>query len=390
MTARAPAPPTADPQPDRAPDWVAQGTPEPLRSRLIEALGETQVLTSASDLIRYASDASPYRLIPQAVVRPRNNAEVAALLRTASQLSTPVVFRAGGTSLNGQTQTESILVDVRHHWQRARIEDAGARARLQPGVTLGLANRLLARHGRRLGPDPASTNIACVGGVVANNSGGMRCGVTADSYRTVRSMTLVLANGTVIDTAAPDAEQRFADGAPELAAGLSQMRDELRRRPGAVAAHRPQVRDQEHDRLPAVRLSGRRQPAGDLPASGGRLRGDAGVRGRGGVRDRALGAAHDAGAGRLRGPGQRRRCGRPAGGGRGQRYRADGRSHPDRRRLQHGRHAGGVEGAAADLGRAADRVSRRRRRRAHRQRTGSGRDPGRPPRAERARLQPRP
>ena len=50
---------------------------------------------------------------------------------------------------------------------------------------LGRANRLLARHGRKLGPDPASTDIACVGGVIANNSGGMRCGVTADSYWTV-------------------------------------------------------------------------------------------------------------------------------------------------------------------------------------------------------------
>ena len=48
---------------------------------------------------------------------------------------------------------------------------------------LGHVNRLLARHGRRLGPDPASTNIACVGGVIANNSGGMRCGVVADSYQ---------------------------------------------------------------------------------------------------------------------------------------------------------------------------------------------------------------
>ena len=93
---------------------------------------------------------------------------------------------------------------------------------------LGHVNRLLARHGRRLGPDPASTDIACVGGVVANNSGGMRCGVHADSYRTVRSMTLVLANGAVIDTAAADAEQRFAAAAPELASGLEQIRDELR------------------------------------------------------------------------------------------------------------------------------------------------------------------
>ena len=120
------------------------------------------------------------------------------------------------------------MVDVRRHWQRARVEQGGARARVAPGATLGYVNRLLRRHDRRLGPDPASTNIACAGGVIANNSGGMRCGIVQDSYQTVRSMTLVLANGAVIDTAAGDAEQRFAQAAPELAAGLAEIRDQIR------------------------------------------------------------------------------------------------------------------------------------------------------------------
>ncbi|HET9104964.1 MAG TPA: FAD-binding and (Fe-S)-binding domain-containing protein [Solirubrobacteraceae bacterium] len=220
--------PTLAPAPDRAPDWVAAGTPPDLHSRLAAVLGEEQVLARATDLVRFASDASPYRLIPQVVVRPRDAADVATLLRAAADLGRPVVFRAGGTSLNGQSQTDGILADVRHHFQRMRVQDGGALARVQPGVTLGLANRRLIRHHRRLGPDPASTNIACVGGVVANNSGGMRCGVTADAYSTVRAMTLVLANGAVIDTAAADGEQRFADAAPELAAGLLEIRDTIR------------------------------------------------------------------------------------------------------------------------------------------------------------------
>ena len=218
------------PQPaaDRAPDWVAAGTPEPLRGQLQAALGPDRVLTRALDLVRYASDASPYRLIPQAVAVPRDIGDVVKLLRCATELGAPLVFRAGGTSLNGQAQTASILVDARRHWRRIRIEDGGARARVQPGAVLGHVNRLLARHDRRLGPDPASTAIACVGGVIANNSGGMRCGVVADSYQTVSSMKVVLAGGAVIDTAQPGAEERFAAAAPELAAGLSQIRDELR------------------------------------------------------------------------------------------------------------------------------------------------------------------
>ncbi|MGI8712840.1 MAG: FAD-binding and (Fe-S)-binding domain-containing protein, partial [Solirubrobacteraceae bacterium] len=216
------------PAPDRAPDWVAGGTPEPLRSRLEAALGSDQVLTRALDLIRYAGDASPYRMIPRAVAVPRDIDDLVALLGCATELAAPLVFRAAGTSLNGQGQTDSILVDVRRHWRRIRIEDGGARARVGPGAVLGHVNRLLVRHGRRLGPDPASTPIACVGGVIANNSGGMRCGVVADSYRTVSAMTLVLANGTVIDTAAADAERHFAAAAPELVAGLAEIPDQIR------------------------------------------------------------------------------------------------------------------------------------------------------------------
>ncbi|HUH81503.1 MAG TPA: FAD-binding oxidoreductase, partial [Solirubrobacteraceae bacterium] len=158
---------------DRAPDWVAHGTPEPLRDELHRVLGPAGAATRALDLVRYASDASPYRTIPRAVAIPRDIADVQAVLDLARRSGTPLVFRAGGTSLNGQAQGEGILVDVRRHFQRARVEQGGARVRAQPGVILGHLNRMLARHGRRIGPDPASTDIACVGGVVANNSGGM-------------------------------------------------------------------------------------------------------------------------------------------------------------------------------------------------------------------------
>jgi len=222
------APQTAEPAPDRAPDRIAAGTAQPLRGELEALLGADRVLARASDIVRYASDASPYRLLPQVVVMARDAEDVAKVLAYGRAKRIPVTFRAGGTSLNGQGQTEGILVDVRRHFGGVAVEDDGALARVKPGAVLGHANRVLAPHGRKLGPDPASTDIACVGGVIANNSGGMRCGVTHDSYSTVRSMTLVLASGTAIDTAAPGAAERFAAEEPELAAGLAAIRDEIR------------------------------------------------------------------------------------------------------------------------------------------------------------------
>jgi D-lactate dehydrogenase len=68
--------------PDRAPDWVASGTPEPLRPRLTDALGSDGVLTRALDLIAYASDASPYRMIPQARSSMRSNGSTTTCWRS--------------------------------------------------------------------------------------------------------------------------------------------------------------------------------------------------------------------------------------------------------------------------------------------------------------------
>ena len=188
---------------DRVPDTLAGGTPAPLRRELEALLGERQVLGRALDIVSYASDASPYRMLPKAVVRPRGAEDVGRLFEWARRSKTPLTFRSGGTSLNGQAQSDSILVDVRHHFGGIEVEDEGLHARVKPGIVLGHANRVLAPFGRRLGPDPASTDIATVGGVIANNSGGMRCGIVADSYSTVRALTFVLPSGTVIDSAAP-------------------------------------------------------------------------------------------------------------------------------------------------------------------------------------------
>jgi len=214
--------------PDRAPESLAGGAAQPLRGELEALLGTDRVLGRASDLVRYASDASPYRLLPRAVVMARDAEDVAKTLAYGRANSVPVVFRAGGTSLNGQGQSDGILVDVRRHFGGVSAEEDGVLARVKPGTVLGHANKVLAPYGRKLGPDPASTDIATVGGVIANNSGGMRCGTTHDSYSTVRSLTFVLPSGTTIDTAAPDAAERFAAAEPELAAGLTAIRDEIR------------------------------------------------------------------------------------------------------------------------------------------------------------------
>ena len=218
--AQALAPTAPTPQRDRAPDELAAGTPAELREALVALVGAPQVLSRPIDLVRYASDASPYRLFPKAVVIARGVDDVGALFAFARDHGESITLRAAGTSLNGQAQGDGILVDVRRHWSGVTVEDGGRRLRVRPGTILCHANRALAPHGHRLGPDPASAAACTVGGVIANNSSGMRCGTKENAYRTLESITFVLPSGTLIDTAAADAEAAFARREPELAEGL--------------------------------------------------------------------------------------------------------------------------------------------------------------------------
>jgi D-lactate dehydrogenase len=217
----------AEPAPDRVPDAQAGGTPEPLRSDLTRLLGADKVLTKVSDLVRYASDASPYRFVPRVVVVAEDIDDVSAVLSYAHGKGREVVFRAAGTSLNGQAQGEDILVDVRRFWSGVEVIGDGERARIGPGTTVMRANITLARHGRVLGPDPASAIACTVGGVVANNASGMTAGTTRNSYRTLASLTFVLPSGTVVDTADPRADEELAHAEPALCEGLMEIKREI-------------------------------------------------------------------------------------------------------------------------------------------------------------------
>ncbi|MFF0447350.1 FAD-binding and (Fe-S)-binding domain-containing protein [Streptomyces sp. NPDC004609] len=215
------------PAPDRVPDDRARGTEEPLRRELTALLGPDKVLWKVSDLVRYASDASPYRFVPRVVVVPEDIDDISAILSYAHGKGREVVFRAAGTSLNGQAQGEDILVDVRRHWTGVEVLDGGARARIRPGTTVFRANAALARHGRILGPDPASALACTVGGVVANNASGMTAGTTRNAYRTLSALTFVLPSGTVVDTSEPDADERLARAEPRLCAELLAIKAEI-------------------------------------------------------------------------------------------------------------------------------------------------------------------
>src|ERR1700754_3415517 len=146
------------PRCDAVSDSLVAGTPGDLKADLIALLGKERVLHRAIDLVRYASDASPYRLIPQVVVLPRTTDDIVKLFRYCRENGRHATFRAAGTSLNGQSQSDDILIDVRRHWYGAKVQDDGRQVRARPGMILSHVNQMLGRFGRRIGPDPASSH----------------------------------------------------------------------------------------------------------------------------------------------------------------------------------------------------------------------------------------
>ncbi|MBX9717474.1 MAG: FAD-binding oxidoreductase, partial [Microbacteriaceae bacterium] len=192
----------------------------------------------AIDLVAMAHDASHYLLRPHTVATPTSIAQVAELLAEASRTARPLTFRSGGTSLSGQGVTDQLLVDTRAGFRGIEVLDDGERVRVQPGATVRQVNARLARYDRRLGPDPASEIACTIGGVIANNSSGMACGIEQNTYRTLESMTLVLASGATIDSASSDADEQLRLAAPELWAGLSALRARVRADGESVASIR--------------------------------------------------------------------------------------------------------------------------------------------------------
>ena len=200
----------------------------------LEQLIPGGVRSRALDRVALAHDASHFLLTPEVVVTPADADQVAGLLRSSARLGVSLTFRSGGSSLSGQAVTSGVLVDTRRHFRDVEVLDGGERVRVEPGATIRQVNARLSPYKRKLGPDPASEAACTVGGVVANNSSGMLCGIELNTYQTLESAVLVLSSGTVVDTGQPDADDRLQRLEPELHAGLLTLRDRVRSDPASV------------------------------------------------------------------------------------------------------------------------------------------------------------
>ena len=186
-----------------------------------------RVKTRPIDLHAYSSDASFYSLVPAVVVLPAGIEEVRFILRVAEKYKTGVTFRTAGTSLSGQSVTNGILADLSRYWKKGSVREKGETVWVEPGLTGHAVNRMLQSYGRKIGPDPASIQAAMMGGILSNNSSGMCCGVTNNSYHTLLGLQFMLPDGQLYDTNLPSDHDRFEKESSLIADGILRIKKRL-------------------------------------------------------------------------------------------------------------------------------------------------------------------
>ena len=194
------------------------------KNEVLRYIPKDRIYTDELRRFAWGTDAGFYRLVPQVVVRAADESEVSKLLQDASKHNLPVTFRAAGTSLSGQSISDSILIVAGKNWEKWSVSDDAQTVTLQPGIVGAKVNEILKPYKRKFGPDPASIKSAMVGGIVMNNASGMSCGTHANSDKLLQSARIVFADGTVLDTADQESRDRFIASHPQIISSISALR----------------------------------------------------------------------------------------------------------------------------------------------------------------------
>ena len=197
-------------------------------SELKKMVSADRIYTDELRTLGWGTDASFYRMIPKVVVRSDTEQEVSQIVKLCSKHKLPFTFRAAGTSLSGQSCTDSVLIVAGKHWEDYELSQGLDTIRLQPGIVGSRVNEILKPYGRVFPPDPASIGSAMVGGIVINNASGMNCGVHANSDRMLLSARIILTDGTMLDTGLQESRRKFRETHPEFIAKIEALRDKVR------------------------------------------------------------------------------------------------------------------------------------------------------------------
>jgi FAD/FMN-containing dehydrogenase/Fe-S oxidoreductase len=162
-----------------------------LERRLAQTL-QGEVRFDAFTRGRYATDASIYQIIPQGVVFPKSETDIAAALTIAAEHGVPVIARGGGTSQNGQPIGDALILDMSRHFNAIRDYDPAARTiSVAPGLVLEALNAHVRKDGLFFPVEPSTASRCTIGGMTGNNSSGarsLRYGKTVDNVIAMKAL----------------------------------------------------------------------------------------------------------------------------------------------------------------------------------------------------------
>jgi FAD/FMN-containing dehydrogenase/Fe-S oxidoreductase len=203
--------------------------PSPSDFQRLSAELEGELHFDGAMRILYATDASVYREMPQAVAIPKSEADIGKLVRFARDHGTSLIPRTAGTSLAGQVVGAGIVVDVSHHFTRIlQIDATGRRVSVQPGVVRNELNLALAPHGLFFAPETSTQNRCMIGGMVGNNACGANSVVYGSTREHLISARAVLSDGSIVEFASlSNAEFEAKCSGDTLEAGLYRETNKL-------------------------------------------------------------------------------------------------------------------------------------------------------------------
>jgi len=160
---------------------------------------EGDVFTDQVQKVIYATDASAYREIPQAVTRPKNKEDIRKIIDFARQTGTSVIPRAGGTSLAGQVVGPGIVVDISKYLNKIGELSLEERwIKVEPGVVLAELNQFLTRYGLQFAPETSTANRCCIGGMLGNNSCGLHSLIYGSTREHILEVEGILSDGSEV------------------------------------------------------------------------------------------------------------------------------------------------------------------------------------------------
>lgn len=177
-----------------------------IKKELVKMLGKDKVLTEELDLMYYSYDSSFLTKLnpcnPHAVVLPTSTEEVSKVVKFAYENDINIIPRGAGTGETGGciAVAGGIVLDLSRWDEIVEIDAKNMQVIVRPGVIHAKLNEELGKYNLFFPPDPGSSQMCTVGGMVANNASGLRAVKYGTTEQYILGLEVVTPNGDIIYT----------------------------------------------------------------------------------------------------------------------------------------------------------------------------------------------